>query len=74
MITAKYLEETEFGLHTDTGIYYNKEENLQGKYTLLVYLNDNYEGGETIFYPGPVLKEVWLWCLRYLIIYTEVQK
>lgn len=52
VLTAMYPPNTKFGLHTDTGIYYNKQDNLQGKYTLLIYLNDDYNGGETKFYPN----------------------
>ena len=39
-----------FGLHTDTGLYYNPRESLKSRWTLLIYLNDNFSGGETVFY------------------------
>jgi len=50
IMTAKYDPGMEFGIHTDTGLYYNKKENISSKYTVLVYLNDDFEHGETIFY------------------------
>jgi hypothetical protein len=40
----------QFGIHTDTGYEYDKINNLYSKYTLLIYLNDDYEGGTTTFY------------------------
>ena len=39
-----------FALHTDTGLYYNKSTNEETRWTLLIYLNDDFLGGETIFY------------------------
>jgi len=47
---AKYEPGAEFGLHTDTGLYYDTINKLKSRYTLLVYLNDNFEGGNTVFY------------------------
>ncbi len=47
---AKYLPGTEFGLHTDTGLFYDRTKRLKSRYTLLIYLNDNFEGGKTLFY------------------------
>jgi Rps23 Pro-64 3,4-dihydroxylase Tpa1-like proline 4-hydroxylase len=47
---SKYKPGSKFGLHTDTGLYYNKNEGLKSRYTLLAYLNDNFDGGETVFY------------------------
>ncbi len=47
---SKYEQGAEFGLHTDTGLYYDIINKLSTKYTLLVYLNDNFENGNTIFY------------------------
>lgn len=40
----------QFGIHTDTGYEYDKVKNLYSKYTLFIYLNDDYEGGTTTFY------------------------
>lgn len=50
IMTGMYVPGNRFGLHTDTGLYidYNKKE--KSRYTLLIYLNDNYEGGQTQFY------------------------
>jgi prolyl 4-hydroxylase len=50
IMTGKYAPNQQFGMHTDTGLYFNKKEKLKSRYTLLIYLNDNYEGGETSFY------------------------
>lgn len=43
----KYLPGQEFKKHTD-GAFVISEDNLS-KYSLLIYLNDNFSGGETIF-------------------------
>ncbi|AYV83792.1 MAG: hypothetical protein Hyperionvirus11_65 [Hyperionvirus sp.] len=45
-----YQPGQEFGIHTDTGLYYNNEKQLATTYTLLIYLNDNFNGGLTTFY------------------------
>ncbi len=50
IMTGKYSPDNEFGIHTDTGLYYNKNKNEKSRYTLLIYLNDNFENGETVFY------------------------
>ena len=39
-----------FGIHTDTGSEYNDIDNVYSKFTVLTYLNDDYEGGKTTFY------------------------
>lgn len=39
-----------FGIHTDTGSEYNDTNNLFSKFTVLTYLNDDYEGGCTTFF------------------------
>ena len=36
-----------FGMHTDTGLYYNPKLGEETRWTLLIYLNDDFEGGET---------------------------
>jgi len=46
---AKYEPGQSFGIHTDTGIE-RPERGLESKCTMLVYLNDDFEGGETRFY------------------------
>jgi len=50
IMTSMYNSGTNFGLHTDTGLYYNKITKEKSKYTVLIYLNDNFEGGQTVFY------------------------
>lgn len=50
IMTAIYNPGVKFGLHTDTGLYYSKSNGLKSKYTVLIYLNDDFEGGHTIFY------------------------
>jgi hypothetical protein len=37
-----------FPIHTDTGAEFSHEE--ESKFTLLIYLNDNFKGGQTQFY------------------------
>ena len=39
-----------FQIHTDTGYEYDEKKNNYSKYTVLTYLNDDFEGGNTIFY------------------------
>ena len=39
-----------FGLHTDTGLFYDRVRGEMSRWTLLIYLNDGFEGGETAFY------------------------
>lgn len=50
IMTGMYRPGDNFGLHTDTGLYYNVETKERSKYTFLIYLNANYKGGETQFY------------------------
>lgn len=50
IMTGKYVKGNSFSLHTDTGLYFNKLTNEKTQWTLLVYLNDDFEGGETVFY------------------------
>jgi len=50
IMTSKYIPGTMFGIHTDTGIYYSRKDGICSKYTLLTYLNDDFIGGETVFY------------------------
>lgn len=47
---AKVASGKHFGIHTDTGCEYDKVRNLFSKYTVLVYLNDNFTGGHTTFF------------------------
>ena len=39
-----------FNLHTDTGSEYDDKQNIYSKYTALLYLNDDFEGGNTQFF------------------------
>lgn len=50
IFTSKYLGGEQFGLHTDTGLYFDKKNREKTRYTLLIYLNDDFSGGETAFY------------------------
>jgi len=50
IMTGKYLSNNNFGLHTDTGLFYNKNTKEKSQYTLLIYLNDDFEGGTTSFF------------------------
>ena len=45
-----YYPGNSFAIHTDTGLYFNNTENTKTQYTMLIYLNDDFEGGDTIFY------------------------
>jgi hypothetical protein len=47
---AKVEPGKHFGIHTDTGYEYNDFMNSYSKYTVLIYLNDDYDGGNTTFY------------------------
>ena len=48
-MTGKYVPGNEFGLHTDTGLYFDLLVMEKSNYTLLIYLNDDFEGGMTTF-------------------------
>jgi prolyl 4-hydroxylase len=50
IMTGMYTTNQAFGIHTDTGLYYNKETKESSNFTYLIYLNDDFEGGETQFY------------------------
>lgn len=50
IMTGKYIPNQQFSIHTDTGLYFNRNKHEKSRYTLLIYLNDDYENGETIFY------------------------
>jgi hypothetical protein len=55
-----YSSHDSFGLHTDTGLYYNREENTRSRWTLLIYLNNipTEDGGATVFYDTNTWAEV----------------
>lgn len=44
----KYINGQLFPIHRDS--QYTEKHNVKSKYTLLIYLNDNYENGNTTFY------------------------
>jgi hypothetical protein len=50
IMTGKYDKSQEFGLHTDTGAHYDRIAAEKSNYTLLIYLNDDYDGGTTSFF------------------------
>lgn len=50
IMSGKYVPGDSFSLHTDTGLYYNKDAGEKSRWTLLIYLNDDFDGGETVFY------------------------
>lgn len=56
-MSACYGPGGHFGLHTDTGLI-DDIKKLESKYTMLIYLNDNFEGGETVFYDDNFRKTV----------------
>lgn len=57
IMTGKYNPGGNFGLHTDTGLFYDKSRQTKSKYTLLIYLNDNFQGGETTFFTNDFQEE-----------------
>lgn len=48
--SAHYKAGDQFDVHTDTGIVDDKDGTIKSKFTTLIYLNDNFEGGETQFF------------------------
>jgi hypothetical protein len=46
---ARVQKGKQFGIHTDTGCEYDVARNRFSKYTVLLYLNDDFEGGATSF-------------------------
>lgn len=55
---ADVIENQQFSIHSDTGIIYDNKNNLYSKYTVLTYLNDDFEGGCTQFYDDKFNKTV----------------
>ncbi len=47
---AEIKDGQHFKIHTDTGSIYDDENNIYSKMTMLTYLNDDYNGGNTVFY------------------------
>ncbi len=50
IMSGKYNVGDLFSLHTDTGLFYDLDAKEKSLWTLLIYLNDNFKGGETVFY------------------------
>ncbi len=50
VMTGFYKPGDQFGLHTDTGLYYNAEAKEKSRWTLLIYLNTIDGEGATVFY------------------------
>lgn len=50
VMTGKYNIGEKFGMHTDTGLYYNQYRKACSRWTCLIYLNSDFEGGCTQFY------------------------
>jgi len=50
IMAGLYKSGDSFGIHTDTGLFYDRNLKEKSKWTLLIYLNDTFEGGETVFY------------------------
>jgi hypothetical protein len=50
VMSGMYKAGDSFSLHTDTGLYYNKQTLEETRWTLLIYLNDDFDGGQTTFY------------------------
>ncbi len=55
VMTGMYSPDDEFGLHVDTGLYYNPELEEKCNFTYIIYLNDDLTGGETAFYDDSLL-------------------
>ena len=47
---AKVIPGQQFGMHTDTGCEYSEGGLRISKFTVLTYLNDDFEGGKTQFF------------------------
>jgi hypothetical protein len=55
-LSSKYHKGGQIGLHTDTPYYISKTE--YSKYKVLIYLNDDFEGGHTEFYDDNFVKQL----------------
>jgi len=49
-VIIHYKSGDSFNLHTDTGLYYDRESQTKSRWTLLIYLNDDFDGGQTEFF------------------------
>jgi hypothetical protein len=50
IMAGMYKPGDSFSIHTDTGLFFDLAGRKKTRYTLLIYLNDEFEGGNTIFY------------------------
>lgn len=50
IMTGWYKPGDQFGLHTDTGLFYDRETKTKSRWTLLIYLNTVVDEGATVFY------------------------
>ncbi len=64
IMTGMYSPGDSFGLHTDTGLYYNEVLKEKTQWTLLVYLNTLENEGATVFYDDK-------WCITETIYPKE---
>ena len=69
---SKYTPNSMFGLHTDTGLYFNNKERLRTRYTLLIYLNDNYDEGETVFYNDAFIETIRIKPEKYKCVVFDI--
>jgi hypothetical protein len=53
---GKICQNQSFVTHTDTGSVFDKKNNLYSKFTMLIYLNYDFLGGETVFYDNNLLE------------------
>ncbi len=50
VMAGHYRPGDQFSLHTDTGLFYDRKAGEKSRWTLLVYLNDDFDGGQTTFF------------------------
>jgi prolyl 4-hydroxylase len=50
VMAGHYRPGDQFSLHTDTGLFYDRKRGEKSRWTLLIYLNDNFDGGQTTFF------------------------
>ncbi len=50
VMAGHYRPGDQFSLHTDTGLFYDRKAGEKSRWTLLVYLNDDFVGGQTTFF------------------------
>jgi hypothetical protein len=60
VMAGHYRPGDQFSLHTDTGLFYDRKGGEKSRWTLLVYLNDDFEGGQTTFFTDAGKEMVWI--------------